>query len=139
MRRCVAFNVNFFFLTEHSYATRAYSYAIRISLVSFRMSLLCHSYVTRVLFYVTPMYSYVTRMSLVCTALVCHLYVFLPWTVNCNQSHHSSFGLFQPIPAQFQICASVISRYFRNLRFFALVYIYLLKFFELPWYRSVCR
>ena len=50
----------------YSYATRKYTYVIRMSLV-------CHSYVTRMSFvyhtyisYVIGMYSYVIRKSLIC-------------------------------------------------------------------------
>ena len=67
-------------LVCQSHVTRMYSYVIRISLVSTRLSFVCHSYVFACHLYVTRIYSYFIRMSLVCTRLpsVCHSYVVLP-------------------------------------------------------------
>ena len=57
-------------LVYHPYATRVYSFIIRISVVCQSYVIVCHPNVSR-------MYSYVIRMSLVCThvigvSLVCH-------------------------------------------------------------------
>ena len=83
---CKSFKkVNFFFRNVcHPYATRVYSYVIRMSLVCTRMSFVCtgmssvrHSYVLVCYLYVTRMCSYVIRISLACTHMssVCHSYV----------------------------------------------------------------
>ena len=52
-------------LSCHPYATRMYSYVIRMSSV-------CHSYVLRCHPYVTRTYLHVTRVSLVCSSTMNH-------------------------------------------------------------------
>ena len=63
----------------HSY----YSYVIRMSLVSTRMSSVCQLYAVVCQSYITCMYQYAIRMSLVCTPMssVCHSSVVLLWSV----------------------------------------------------------
>ena len=70
----VSFLCHSYVIVYHPYATRIYSYVIRMSLVwtcmssvSIRMSSICHSYVIRMSLVCHP---YVTRMS-----SVCHSYV----------------------------------------------------------------
>ena len=87
-------------LVYHSYELVSRSYVTRVSFVRHSHVFVCHLYVSRMYWYVICMSLTCTRISLVCTrmsllctrmslvfirmsflCLVCHSYVFLPWTL----------------------------------------------------------
>ena len=90
-------------LVYRSYELVSRSYVTRVSFVRHSHVFVCHLYVSRMYWYVIRMSLTCTRISLVCTrmsllctrmslvfirisflCLVCHSYVFLPWTlINC--------------------------------------------------------